>query len=119
MIDHEPVYRHVKESKYHRESKYENRRKRNFDVEFNEHTRTVREINRHSSPSNTRPYNNFHQRHEHEHTCNWCKRVYVHYHPYRYPNHQQFNNQCPNTECKQYHKGNNPTGSKLCANATF
>ena len=49
----------------------------------------------------------------HEHKCRWCKFYYVHLHPMRYPDHSQFQYQCPNEKCISYHRGHNDTRAYL------
>ena len=52
----------------------------------------------------------------HEHKCRWCKLYYVHVHPMRYPDHSQFQYQCPNEKCISYHRGRNDTRAYLIEN---
>jgi hypothetical protein len=51
---------------------------------------------------------------EHEHECKFCKQLYVHEHKHKEgERHRQFAFQCPNEKCDMYHKGVNPTKSRL------
>jgi len=48
----------------------------------------------------------------HRHQCKRCGSAYKHLHHYRYKDHAQFPDQCPNVMCDWYHQGNNPTQSQ-------
>lgn len=50
---------------------------------------------------------------QHNHKCYSCGVIYSHWHRFVNKDHPQFDKQCPNNECPEYHKGNNPTNSQL------
>ncbi|ALK01984.1 polyprotein [Macrosiphum euphorbiae virus 1] len=49
----------------------------------------------------------------HNHKCYSCGIVYSHWHKFHNLDHPQFDKQCPNEECAEYHCGKNPTNSQL------
>jgi len=51
--------------------------------------------------------------HKHSHACKSCGLKYVHDHPYRKVEHKQFDKQCPNEKCKDYHLGYNNRGAEM------
>nr|BBV14763.1 polyprotein [Barley aphid RNA virus 10] len=50
---------------------------------------------------------------KHHHNCYSCGCLYSHWHKHYNVDHPQFDRQCPNSECKEYHRGKNFTNSQL------
>ena len=49
----------------------------------------------------------------HKHICVKCTKEYVHDHPFKNAEHEQYPNQCPYEDCEWYHNEINPTNSRI------
>jgi len=49
----------------------------------------------------------------HTHACVKCRREYEHQHNFQQAQHKQYENQCAYEDCAWYHRGRNPTGSRV------
>nr|BBV14761.1 polyprotein [Sitobion miscanthi flavi-like virus 1] len=54
----------------------------------------------------------------HYHVCYACNSRYSHWHAHWNKDHPQFDRQCPNPVCKEFHKGRNYTNSQLVKDGT-